>query len=553
MERLLSDRPIGTEAGEADPHAAAATAPLPDRACLQEIGALVAAGAADAALAASRDALRARTELLSTITNNAAEAIFLMDVEGRVTFMNPAAERMFGWPREELIGRVLHDEVHHHKPDGQPYPLAECPLGHVLASGASLQSHEDLFFRRDGSPVPVACSNAAIITEGKARGGVLVVHDISARKAAEARLVALVELGDRLRDLHDPTQIAFVAAEIVGRTLGADRAGHGTVDDVAQTIRIDQDWTNGTLPSLTGVFSLPGHWTGFADLLRSGEVVVSEDVFTDPRIGSQAGSYEAIGVRSCLHAPRTDSGGVATVLYVHSRTPRHWTEDEIAFVRGVAERAWAAAERARGERRHELMLMELNHRVKNILATVQGLAAQTLKGVGGDPRRFAEHFGARLRTLARAHDLLTTQGWEPAGVEVTLRAALAPWLESGRVTQVEGTHPARRVEVSPRQAQALVLAFHELGTNATKYGALSAQEGRVLIRCEASETGTAMLHWREEGGPTVVHPPDRRGFGTRLLQRGLAQDLGPGSRVELRFEPAGLEAMICFSPPAGRG
>ncbi len=200
------------------------------------------------------------------------------------------------------------------------------------------------------------------------------------------------------------------------------------------------------------------------------------------------------------------------------------------------------------ERRHVMLLAELNHRVKNILATVQGLAAQTLKGTGGDPRRFAQHFGARLRTLARAHDMLTELGWEAAGVEDTVRKALAPWLDAGKGFQIDVPGECARFKVSPRQTQALVLALHELATNATKYGALSTAAGHVGISCEAGPGGTMEIRWEETGGPPVTKPVDRRGFGTRLLERGLGQDLGPGSTVELRFEPSGVRTVIRFTP-----
>jgi two-component sensor histidine kinase len=201
-----------------------------------------------------------------------------------------------------------------------------------------------------------------------------------------------------------------------------------------------------------------------------------------------------------------------------------------------------------GERRHALLLAELNHRVKNILATVQGLAAQTLKGTGGDPVRFAKHFVARLRTLARAHDMLTELGWEAAGVEDTVRKALAPWLETGKGVRIGVSAECTRFKVSPRQTQALVLALHELATNATKYGALSAATGHVGISCVAGVGGTMKILWEETGGPPVITPIDRRGFGTRLLERGLGQDLGPGSTVKLQFEPLGLRAVIHFTP-----
>lgn len=200
------------------------------------------------------------------------------------------------------------------------------------------------------------------------------------------------------------------------------------------------------------------------------------------------------------------------------------------------------------ERRYALLLAELNHRVKNILFTVQGLAAHTLKGTGGDPRRFAQHFGARLRTLARAHDMLTELGWKAADIGDAVRKALAPWLETGRAHQISIVVKCTHSKVSPRQAQALVLGFHELATNATKYGALSTTTGRVSIGCETGPDGRMRLLWQETGGPLVMKPPDRRGFGTRLLERGLAQDLGPGSLVELHFEPPGLRVVIDFTP-----
>lgn len=200
------------------------------------------------------------------------------------------------------------------------------------------------------------------------------------------------------------------------------------------------------------------------------------------------------------------------------------------------------------ELRNELLLAELNHRVKNILATVQGIASLTLKGTGGDPRRFAQHFGARLRTLARAHDMLTARRWSPASIEDTARNALAPWLETSRAIQLYIKSTCLSVTVSPKQAQSLVLAFHELATNATKYGALSIPEGRVEIRCEDRPDGAVTIDWVETGGPPITRPPDRRGFGTRMLERGLAMDLGRGSAVELRFEPAGVRAAINFTP-----
>jgi PAS domain S-box-containing protein len=102
--------------------------------------------------------------------------------------MNPAAERIFGWSREELAGRKLHGAIHDRHPDGRPYPASECPLSRVYATGETLLRHEDVFFRRDGSAVQVACSNAPLVIEGRIAGAVLVAHDITERKRTEAAL-----------------------------------------------------------------------------------------------------------------------------------------------------------------------------------------------------------------------------------------------------------------------------------------------------------------------------------------------------------------------------
>jgi PAS domain S-box-containing protein len=133
----------------------------------------------------TKEALQYQLDLTRAITDNAADSLFLWDTEGRVTFMNPAAEQTFGWRQEELLGEVLHDKMHHHYPDGRPYPIAECPLVRVFESGQTLRDYEDVFFRSDGSPIDVACSHAPIVVDGKITGAVLVVRDITERKNNE--------------------------------------------------------------------------------------------------------------------------------------------------------------------------------------------------------------------------------------------------------------------------------------------------------------------------------------------------------------------------------
>src|SRR6185437_146321 len=177
----------------------------------------------------------------------------------------------------------------------------------------------------------------------------------------------------------------------------------------------------------------------------------------------------------------------------------------------------------RAEELQRLLVNELNHRVKNSLATVQSIALQTLRSADDLPSA-RNALDARIVSLARAHDLLTDRSWSGADLrDVVLRA-----LEPFAAEQLELEGPS--VDVPPRHALALSLALHELATNAAKYGALSVTVGRVKLRWFA-DAGALHLDWRERGGP-VVTPPTRRGFGTRMLEQALARDLGGTTRLD---------------------
>ncbi|HYH37813.1 MAG TPA: histidine kinase dimerization/phosphoacceptor domain -containing protein [Azospirillum sp.] len=151
----------------------------------------------------SGEAFGTSLDLANMVVENAADSIFVMDLEGRTVFANPAAERTFGWTLAELSGKTLHDMVHHHYPDGRPFPMAECPLGNVFAKRQTLEKHEDLFFRRDGTPIHVACSNAPVLRDGRMIGAVLIAVDISERKRIERRLAEALAARDALiREVH---------------------------------------------------------------------------------------------------------------------------------------------------------------------------------------------------------------------------------------------------------------------------------------------------------------------------------------------------------------
>ena len=137
---------------------------------------------------AAEQALRYQLHLTQSIAEKSTDSIFVNDAEGRVTFMNPEAERVFGYAREELIGRPLHNVLHHTTPDGHPYPMDECPLCRVYRTGETIRNHEAVFFHKDGAPVYVTASNATLESDGQQVGAVLVLHDVTERKTAEVAL-----------------------------------------------------------------------------------------------------------------------------------------------------------------------------------------------------------------------------------------------------------------------------------------------------------------------------------------------------------------------------
>jgi len=133
----------------------------------------------------SQELLQYQLNLADAIASNAAEALFLVDSEGRTTFANPSAVQMFGWSLEELVGQFFHAKLHSHHPDGSPHPISECPHMQVLATGQTLRGQNDFFFDRDGRMIPVTCSTAPIRGAGAIAGAVLVVRDVTEERRAE--------------------------------------------------------------------------------------------------------------------------------------------------------------------------------------------------------------------------------------------------------------------------------------------------------------------------------------------------------------------------------
>ena len=221
-------------------------------------------------------------------------------------------------------------------------------------------------------------------------------------------------------------------------------------------------------------------------------------------------------------------------VWLCTKTPLRDARKEIIGLVGVSVEI---TDRKQVEDRLRLMVNELNHRVKNTLATVQSIASHTLRGADRAVRRTLD---ARLMALASAHDVLTREGWEGANLADVIAGALAPY---GGVEGDQFKVGGPPLRLQPRAAVAVAMGLHELATNALKYGALSVDGGQVKIQWAIIHDTVSRLQmsWSERGGPPVFLPIPL-GFGTRLIERSLAQDLG--GTAQIIFAPEGIICLL---------
>ena len=235
------------------------------------------------------------------------------------------------------------------------------------------------------------------------------------------------------------------------------------------------------------------------------------------------------------------------MLQADSRTPRDFTQSDIEFLRGYANLLGAAIERLRvvdelraAVRDKDLLINELNHRVKNTLTTVQSIASQTLRNASSIDQA-SSAIESRLIALSQVHNVLTVQSWAAVELHDIVRQAVEPYRSRGE-SRIHVQGPP--VQIPPRMALALAMALQELATNAVKYGALSNGAGQIRVHWELNrETASdrLLLMWEETEGPPV-RKPARRGFGTRLIERSLAEDLDGDVRIE--FAPTGVMCSV---------
>ena len=360
------------------------------------------------------------------------------------------------------------------------------------------------------------------------------IHDITPRKVVEVRQAGLVKLGDAIRDVSSVKEVAEAASRILSETLAVSRVGYARVDFASDTFRVEKDWARGGAQSLQGVYPLSS-FEATVDRLKVGVPLVVSDVSTSTAIKSDVATYQAIDTRALIVIPLLRRGTLVGAMFVHNSAVRTWPKPEVDFVAAFADRAYAAIAKVEAEEQQRFLNLELSHRMKNSFSLVQAMASQTLKNAAD--KEAVAGFRQRLTALSKAHDILLQQNWASAGLRAVMKAVLSTQMDLGQV-ELDGPE----LVLGPKAVLSLSILLHELATNATKYGALTAEKGSILLKWHvdqnAPQTMLVMI-WQERGGPPATEP-NKRGLGSRLISLGIA---GTGDTT-LRYESSGLTAQF---------
>lgn len=376
----------------------------------------------------------------------------------------------------------------------------------VIAEGIELRHEGDPYVDRDGRTEWIRWSMAPWRTDcGEIGGLVLYTEVVTANIEARLKLEAAEA---RYRAVFDQAAMGVARLMPTGEILEAN-------DSFCALLRRDREALLGVaLQSLAHPDFLDAMLTSAAALL--------------------SGERETCAAERRFLAPGGD-------VWIHLTASMVRIAGQPAYILAIISDISARKEAENAQQHYQaqlrLLINELNHRVKNTLATVQSMAAQTLRNEP-DPMVAFEKFEARLMGLSRVHDILTRESWHGAELREVAERALQPFDEAGTRVSIEGPP----VRLQPGGALTMALILHELATNALKYGALSNAEGRVrLAWTYIPETRSLEVAWTESGGPPVS-PPTRKGFGSRLIERSLRGEMKGETTVDYR--PDGLRCVL---------
>ncbi|WP_373288925.1 HWE histidine kinase domain-containing protein [Aureimonas endophytica] len=426
-----------------------------------------------------------------------------------IIFCNDAFEKLTGYRREEIFGRNCRflQGPGTNREDVARLRRAVADLVPIEIDLLNYKKNGETFWNRllvspvfDGGEPTYFFASQYDVTPERERLQRLELDQATLESEIRRRIVDLTESEERLRfALHagrlgawtlDLVTMRFVASNICKEIFGRRAAEGFAYEDLRAAIQGDDR----------------ARWDAAVAEADGGDLDV------EFRIATPAGDTRWVEIRgrTSLDAEgkRLSMGGVSLDI----------------------------TERKRAEEHRILLVRELNHRVKNTLATVQSIVRQSLRS-GRSVQEAGDAADARIRALSAAHDVLTDESWSGASMRDIVERTLRPFIDESRERiRLDG----EAVRLPPRPALAISMALHELATNAVKHGALSSETGTVALRWSAGGSGEPArlrLHWEEAGGPPVT-PPEQRGFGTRLIERALASEIG--GEAKLDYRPSGL-------------
>jgi PAS domain S-box-containing protein len=427
-------------------------------------------------------------------------AVYTTDAEGRITFFNEAAAELWGH-RPQLGTDQWCGSWRLYWPDGRPLPHHECPMAMALREGRAIRDLEAIAERPDGTrvrflPYPTPLRDSA----GRLTGAINLLIDLTDRRQTDlelARLAAIVTSSD------DAIISKTLEGRITSWNIGATSIfGHTAEEMIGQPImRI-----------------IPPH-------LHDDE----KEILARLRRGEHIRHYETVRVAK--------DGRLIDISLTVSPL-----RDKTGNIIGASKVGRDITERKQTEKLQALLMNELNHRVKNTLATIQALASQSLRRAKSHSD-FVSSFTGRLQALARAHDLLTHTKLQGADVLDLVREQVL--LGAADDNRISCSGPMLMLDAQLVVHLALVL--HELATNARKHGALSVPGGRLSVQWEMQTNGgrTLVMEWKESGMPMVATPKER-GFGTTLIEQTLS---ARGGEVTMRYGADGLTSQIKMPLP----
>lgn len=424
------------------------------------------------------------SELLRTFLQATPDFVYFKDLDGRYVRVSRAFEALLGRPEAEIIGRRDEELL--------PPEMARLTVRddqRVVSSGEPIVGQLEGGVFADGQEAWILTNKFPWLSEdGAVRGICGIARDFTDMKRLRDQHVRAEQM---LNQIHDSVISVDLDGKIISWNRGSDLLFGRTAEEM-----IGQP--------IASVYPPEDHeflQSGIIEpLLREGEHHVEVRLLR--------ASGEVFHGHLSLSVLRENGEPIGMVGYTMDIT-----------------------ERVRGEQRRQLLLRELDHRVKNTLAVVRALAGESAKRAS-DPTAFHDTFNGRLEAMAKAHEALARAQWSG----LSLRQAAQDVLSSDPTVELSGPD----VILPPEAAAPLCLALHELATNARKHGAMKAHSGAV--RLAWSVVGEQLeLTWRERGGP-ALHDPVRSGFGLSLI-RGLVEH-EVGGQVELDFRPEGLVATI---------